>query len=109
MSEENFKKRQARYVTRGINERLSVSMQIILWDLIDELKKVKKLDYLQIFELETIGSQIEGNLIQVITHSQEQPKYRKIWYIPTMEEGMTGKIYIIDDGEYATMLWADEY
>jgi len=23
--------------------------------------------------------------------------------------GVTGKIYIIDDGEYATMLWADEY
>ena len=47
--------------------------------------------------------------MQVITHSQEQPKYGRVYYIPTMGNGVTGKIYIIDDGEYATMLWADEY
>lgn len=109
MKEEKFKEGQPRYMTRGISEEVPLEIQIILWGMVDALRRVKKLDYLQIFQLETIGNQEEGTLVQVITHSQEQPKYGRVYYIPTMGNGVTGKIYIIDDGEYATMLWADEY
>lgn len=100
MKEERFREGQPRYMTRGISEGVPLEIQMILWGMVDALRKAKKLDYLQIFELETTGNQEEGTLVQVITHSQEQPKYGVI---------VTGKIYIIDDGEYATMLWADEY
>ncbi len=109
MKEERFKEGQPRYMTRGISEEVPLKIQIILWSMVDALRKVKKLDYLQVFELETIGNQEEGSLVQVITHSQEQPKYGRVYYIPILDDGVAGKIYIIDDGEYATMLWADEY
>lgn len=109
MKEERFKPGKPRYMTRGIREEVPRWVQMILWGMVDGLRNVKELDYLQIFELETIGNQEDGTLVQVIIHSQEQPKYYKVYYIPTMDNGATGKIYIIDDGEYSTMLWADEY
>ncbi len=109
MEEKRFRKGQSRYMTGGINERLPLGIQMILWSMVEALRNVEKPDYLQVFELETIGDRKEGTLVQVITHSQEQPKYSRVCYIPIMGEGATGKVYIIDDGEYATMLWADEY
>lgn len=98
MKEERFKEGQPRYMTRSISEEVSIEIQMILWGMVDALRKVKKLDYLQVFKLETIGNQEEGTLVQVITHSQEQPKYGRVYYIPTLSNGVTGKIYIIDDG-----------
>lgn len=109
MQEERFKIGQPRYMTRGISERIPVSVQIILWNMVDNLRKVMELDYLQVFELKTIGSHEEETLVQVIKHSQEEPEYERVWYIPTKRAGVTGKIYIIDDGECSTMLWAEEY
>lgn len=109
MEEKRFRKGQPRYMTRGISEGLPPVIQMVLWNMVDILRNVEKLDYLQVFELETIGDKEEGALVQVITHSQEQPRYSRVCYIPTMGKGVTGKVYIIDDGEYATMLWADEY
>lgn len=109
MAEKRFPKGQSRYMTRGISERLPPVVQMLLWGMVDALRNVRKLDYLQVFELETIGDREEGTVVQVITHSQEQPRYSRVCYIPIMDEGVTGKVYIIDDGEYATMLWADEY
>lgn len=62
-------------MTKGISEGVPLEIQMILWGMVDALRKAKKLDYLQVFELETTGNQEEGTLVQVITHSQEQPKY----------------------------------
>ena len=59
-------------------------------------------DYLQIFELSATS---EG---QIIVHKQEQPPYRKEYLIPC-EKPLSAKIFAIDDGEYATMLFAEEY
>ena len=109
MREKRFKKGQPRYVTRGVNDSLPFVLQMVLWNMVDNLRKEKKLDYLQVFELETLGSQEERTLVQVVTHSQEQPRYSRIYYFPIADNGVTGKIYIIDDGDHATMLWADEY
>ena len=48
-----------------------------------------------------------ANLIE-ITHSQEQPEYKNtIQAVAIIERDM--KIYVIDDGQYTTMLFAEEY
>ena len=39
-----------RYITRGINKKLDLRLQLILWNMIDSLKEeVKEIDYLQVF------------------------------------------------------------
>ena len=90
-----------RYVTRGISNELPLMLQIILWGLIDSMEVVAK-DYLQIFCL----SDESGK--QKITHTQEQPKYSKEYLFPS-EDPITAKIYVIDDGDHTTMLFAEEY
>ena len=91
----------SRYITKGINEELPLSIQILLWSLVDSLLIEK--DYLQIFTIKII----RGNLLE-ITHSQEKPVYTKtIQAVGAIDRNM--KVYIIDDGEYSTMLFAEEY
>ena len=91
----------SRYITKGINEELPLSIQILLWSLVDSLLIEK--DYLQIFTIKII----RGNLLE-ITHSQEKPVYTKtIQAVGDIDRNM--KVYIIDDGEYSTMLFAEEY
>ena len=91
----------SRYITKGINEELPLSIQILLWSLVDSLLIEK--DYLQIFNIKVI----RGNLLE-ITHSQEKPVYTQIIQaVGDIDRNM--KVYIIDDGEYSTMLFAEEY
>lgn len=107
-----FRQGESRYMTRGINERLPVLYQILLWDTIDNLRDSgQKLDYLQVFELKTKTNPNRKGKLLYITHSQEQPKYKKEYEIPigADSEPVNGKVYVIDDTEHATMLWADEY
>ena len=42
-----------RYMTRGIKETLDISLQMILWKMVDDLKESKEieLDYLQVFKI----------------------------------------------------------
>lgn len=42
-----------RYITRGIKETLDISLQIMLWQIVDGLKESKEveLDYLQVFKI----------------------------------------------------------
>ena len=91
----------SRYITKGVHEELPLSIQILLWSLVDSLLIEK--DYLQIFTIKII----RGNLLE-ITHSQEKPVYTKtIQAVGDIDRNM--KVYIIDDGEYSTMLFAEEY
>lgn len=99
-----FDKGKPRYETKGINERLCLVYKIMLWDLIEKLSKEVKLDYLQGFEFS-----IEEDKTQMIRHSQEVPEYKKEYIVPILEEGIEAKVFVIDDGEYCIMLWADEY
>ncbi len=92
-----------RYQTKGIAEELSPVLQAVLWQLIDEME-VEEKDYLQIFELSGSGNE------QVILHKQEQPSYKKTYRIRLCNTPLfVGKIFVIDDGNYTTMLKADEY
>ncbi|MBZ9633375.1 DUF960 domain-containing protein [Clostridium sp. FP1] len=103
-----FEKKNNRYITRGVNATLSIHLQLLLWNLIDTLEQDKsiELDYLQIFKFKRITDNEKYNLI--ITHSQEVPPYEKK-YMFHVDNPIDEKVYVIDDGEYSTMLLAEEY
>lgn len=98
-----FDKSKGRYLTRGINNEIPLSMQVFLWDRIDSLAEPR--DYLQIFELSA------DNGMQKLVHKQEQPGYKAEYILAdsTSSETIDAKIYVIDDGEHCTMLLAEEY
>ena len=89
-----------RYATAQICEKVSPRLQAFMWMCIDFLNV--DADYLQVFEL----SEEQG--MQKIVHKQEMPEYSKEYLIPCAKP-LSAKIFVIDDGEYATMLFADEY
>lgn len=98
-----------KYETRSINEKIPLEYRILMWKMIEEFGKTHKLDYLQVFEFSKKAG--EGNVFrQGIVHKQECPAYREEMEISISGEVcVEGKVYVIDDGDYATMLWAEEY
>ncbi|EME8134945.1 hypothetical protein MU945_002556, partial [Enterococcus faecium] len=78
----------------------------LCWNLIDQnSQKQLPLDYLQIFEFSTE----KGN--QKLVHRQEEPEERKEYLIsPKLRlKSVSQKIWVIDSGEYQTMLLPEEY
>ena len=100
-------KKDNRYVTRGINEEVDIRLQLIMWNMIDKLNDEGnvELDYLQVFKLRK-----EGNKI-VINQSQEVPEYSCTYEIEIEDVQIDNeiKLYVIDSGEYSTMLFPSEY
>ena len=100
-------KKDNRYVTRGINEEVDIRLQLIIWSMIDKLKNEGnvELDYLQVFRIRK-----EGNKI-VISQSQEVPEYSCTYEIELEDIQIDDeiKVYVIDSGEYSTMLFPSEY
>ncbi len=92
--------RNQRYLTRGVQSEIPIELQLFMWVCIDSLPTER--DYFQVFKLENKDG------IQKITHFSEQPEYCKECMIPT-DNPITTKVYIIDSGEYSTMLLAEEY
>ena len=88
------------YVTRGVSDNIPLPLQIIMWELIEDLPVDK--DGLQVFSLS------EENGRQVLKHSQEVPEYEKE-YILDSDTPITEKIFVIDDETHSTMLLASEY
>lgn len=80
----------------------------MLWGMITELKRHTTLDYLQIFEF-SVDKSTGGEMVQKITHKQEQPEVSHTYEFPLGKEKIEETVYVIDDGEQCTMLWADEY
>lgn len=89
-----------RYVTRGVMAEIPLYIQSILWYMIGLVPEPR--DYLQIFVL------LEEDGKQKIVHRQEQPDYESIQVV-SLEDVITAKIYVIDDGAHLTMLLAEEY
>ncbi|CAM2873426.1 DUF960 domain-containing protein [Hathewaya histolytica] len=100
-------KKSNRYVTRGVNEEIDIRLQLIMWSMVDKLKNERnvELDYLQVFKLRK-----EDNKI-VIKQSQEVPEYSYTYEIELedIQIDYEIKIYVIDSGEYSTMLLPSEY
>lgn len=93
----------SRYVTSGINGGLSMELQAIIWELIDQLEVEQ--DYLQVFNLEVVDDAIK------LTHRQEEPDYVQGYLLKSKEISIESdnRIFVIDDGEYATMMFSYEY
>lgn len=74
-----------------------------LWKLVDSLPTER--DYLQVFDL------YEQNGRQWVRHRAEEPEHCTEYEFPyQVATGIvTDKVYIIDDGDHTTMLFADEY
>ena len=100
-------KKDNRYVTRGVNEEVDVRLQLIIWSMIDKLKDEGnvELDYLQVFRIRKEGKKI------VISQSQEVPEYSCTYEIELEDIQIDDeiKLYVIDNGEYSTMLFPSEY
>ena len=93
---------KAKYVTAGINRILEMETQMFLWKMILDLEGER--DYLQVFELVRISE----NKVK-ITHRQEEPDYENVIVANlAIPEGFI-KVFVIDDGDYSTMLLASEY
>lgn len=90
-----------RYLTRGMQETIPLELQLLMWDTLEAVPEPK--DYFQIFWLSSL------NGIQRIEHEQEQPPFKREYLLPTVENPITVKVYIIDDGDRSTMLLAEEY
>ena len=83
-----------RFTTRGVAEEVPLLLQMIMWNLIDDMPPLK--DYLQVFECTVFGGK------QKITHIQEEPEYKKEYLIQTDAPFFIGKIFVIDDETYST-------
>ena len=94
-----------RYLTKGINTEVSTFLQMLMWEMIDEMK-VEQKDYLQIFKLQPIL--VDGDMVQEIIHTQEQPPYNNRIVLNKLTKPITAKIYVIDDNTHSTMLLAEE-
>ena len=97
-----------RYITRGIQQRLSHELTLYLWLLIDKtINSALEMDYLQVFKFaKTDDNQLAIGL------GQEQPPRTIMVQIPMKPEyeSILGEtIFVIDDGDHSTMLFADEY
>lgn len=93
-----------RYLSKGVNTKVSIFVQMLMWDMIDEMKT--KQDYLQIFNLVPVD--VDGVRLQKIIHTQEQPSYERVIVLNKLTQPIHAKIYVIDDGENSTMILAEE-
>lgn len=102
-----------RYMTVGVKEMVGLDIQIIIWSMIDDIRKKKdfNIDYLQVFELKTI--EINGLEFQKITHKQEVEPY-SVSKVFRVEKPANCKIFVIsnkdEEGqEYSVMMLSHEY
>lgn len=89
-----------RCVTARIYDEVPLIVEVFMWSCIDTIPR--GVDYLQIFDLS------EDHGWQRIVHRQKVPPYYREYWIQC-EKPLTAKIFVIDDGEHATMLFAEEY
>jgi len=96
-----------RYISKGIQQTTPLELQLFMWSCIHKLKSQNyKLDYLQIFVLTKM--KIDNIFLQEITHSQEMPVFKKAYRLLT-NQTVYSKVFVIDNGEFSTMLLSEEY
>ena len=101
-------KKDNRYVTRGVNEKVDIRLQLMIWSMLHKLKDEGnvELDYLQIFKIRKDGNKI------VINQSQEVPEYSCTYEIELEDIQIDDeiKLYVIDNGfEGSIILFPWEY
>jgi hypothetical protein len=100
---------QSRYVTKGIIETIGSDIQNALWSIIDQdQNEGKVLDYLQVFSLTIVHA--DGQVYQGIRQKQEQPVRKQKYTILGIKEPLSDiTVWIVDSGDYWTMLLPNEY
>ncbi|MBS4212436.1 DUF960 family protein [Neobacillus rhizophilus] len=101
-----FEKEKNRFVTRSVDSEVPIEIQVLIWDFIDELKEKRQseMDYLQVFQL-TIQ---DG--VQVIINTQEEPLKEDCIKVTVPKNKMLStRIWVMDDGNYSTMLFPSDY
>lgn len=96
-------------MTRRIQETISPEIQLVLWSIIDQnLSDGKELDYLQVFSLSIVHA---GDVMyQRVRHKQEQPDGQQIYDIAGIREPVSAlTVWVIDSGDYCTMLLPEDY
>ena len=97
-----------KYATRAIASEVSLDLQMALWSMIERRKqKGKEVDYLQLFVLST--AEVDGQVVQRIVHKQEVPKMTDTYYLKDIIQPMNTKIWIMDNIEYCTMMFPEDY
>lgn len=97
---------KSKYMTRGIQERINLTLQIMLWNLYEARKQqLEECDYFHVFQLKKLEDLMMN---QEIAYQQEIPSYERVLLI-RCEQAITEKIYIIENDEYVMMLLANEY
>lgn len=98
----------SRLVTRGILEQLPTEILVQLWMSVDVQKNAGfEMDYLQVFKFEKVN-----DTVLAISHEQEVPERKTVIYCEYQKDFETilrKTVYIIDDGDHSTMLFAEEY
>ena len=92
-----------KYITRGVADKVPLSLQLLMWQMIDSLPVTK--DYLQVFRLAPKDMKLH------IVHSQEQPPYKTELNIEIGRDelNVSADLFVIDDGDHSTMLLTKEY
>ena len=90
-----------RYLTREVANKVPRDIQVLMWDLVEKLEEK---DYLQIFELTPKGS----GIVELV-YKQEIPEITSIYKIKNTEIKEKMKLYMIDSGEYSTLMFSHEY
>ncbi len=96
-----FERNKDRYLTRDVDAEIPLVLQVFLWECIDRMPEDR--DYLQVFSFSDL------NGMQRIEHTAEQPAFRMEYILTMVDEAVTAKVYVIDDGDHCTMLLAEEY
>ena len=100
--------KHTRYTTSGIATEMPPSLQAFLWQSIDDWNADGlPLDYLQVFKFKKVA---DG--LYAIEHTQEEPERTIVYYVggDLEVESVVGKtVFVIDDGDHSTMLFASEY
>ena len=98
-----------RFETRRVANEIPLFLRFVMWMLVDELVSDENIraDYWQIFRF-SIRADEQGNKVQILRHSQEQPPYEAIYEFPDVGEGLEMKVWCIDDGTTAVMTTPEE-
>ena len=91
-----------KYLTREVADRVPIEIQILMWNLVEEIEVEK--DYLQIFELIPNSSESVE-----IVHKQEIPEFTFNYRVKNCGIETKMKLYIIDNGDYSMMMFSHEY
>ncbi len=96
-------------MTRRIAYELPQNLVMFMWMRIDELRAQSdgRMDYLQVFELKPMVDDL-GQTKQVIIHRSEQPAHEERYEL-SMVNPEEAKVFVIDSGDYSTMMLAEEY